>query len=488
MLIRPKALPIDPKAPFALDELGREDSAKTLTQLLNRVDTPFVLALDAKWGNGKTTFLRMWKHHLASQGIRTFEFNAWESDYATDPLISFIGEMGASLKSGKHDGDTPSPQVKKAWTYVSQLGTTLAKRAIPATVKLATYGALDLEKITEDVWAKVAEDFIKDQIVNYEKDKSTVKDFKKRLESFVKELNRGGNQGTRPVVFLIDELDRCRPTYTIALLERIKHFFDVEGLAFVFSIDKEQLGHSIRAVYGAGIDVDGYLRRFIDLEYKLPGVAAEGFVTSLANRYQIGTILERIGASSGGNDYKTSFELLDKLARILGLTLRQHEHAFARLSVALLTWPVSNVKPDLNFLVILILLNAKSEEFYHGLWNSTHSFQDLLNFIRSAPGGQDFLNEDTGARVELYCLAWRKGAKDPTATTQLNEYKDMLDPNSLKNKLPAEILNRASEILQWIERIAARIHPLRFYYQAIGISGQFRELPENYSPAEAPHM
>jgi hypothetical protein len=95
MLIRPKKLAIDPKNPFAMDKLGRAESATLLTQLVERVDTPFVLSLSAKWGNGKTTFVEMWRHHLNENKIRSLYFSAWESDFSADPLVSFIGEMGA---------------------------------------------------------------------------------------------------------------------------------------------------------------------------------------------------------------------------------------------------------------------------------------------------------------------------------------------------------------------------------------------------------
>lgn len=247
MLIRPKKLPIDPDHPFALDRLGRDENAVILTQLLERVDTPFVLSIDANWGNGKTTFVEMWRHHLSANHIQSLYFNAWESDYSADPLISFIGEMGTQLKG--EEATTASPKLKKAWEHVKETGAFLVKRAVPVGLKLATYGALDLDNLTEQALAGFAADLAKEKIESYEADKNTLKDFKQRLREFIKELSKQNDGANKPVVFFVDELDRCRPTYTVELLERIKHFFDVEGLVFVLSLDKEQLGHSIRGGY-----------------------------------------------------------------------------------------------------------------------------------------------------------------------------------------------------------------------------------------------
>ena len=78
-----------------------------------------------------------------------------------------------------------------------------------------------------------------------------------------------GSNREKTVIIFVDELDRCRPSYAIELLERIKHLFNIGGLVFVLALDREQLGHSIKAVYGNGIDSDGYLRRFVDFEYQL---------------------------------------------------------------------------------------------------------------------------------------------------------------------------------------------------------------------------
>ena len=51
--------------PFENDHLGRDQTAKVLTRFIENIDGPGVLAIDASWGAGKTTFLRMWEQYLA---------------------------------------------------------------------------------------------------------------------------------------------------------------------------------------------------------------------------------------------------------------------------------------------------------------------------------------------------------------------------------------------------------------------------------------
>ena len=92
------------------------------------------------------------------------------------------------------------------------------------------------------------------------------------VQTFLKDAVQAIGEGEpqRPLVFFIDELDRCRPSFAIELLERVKHLFDVKNIVFVLSIDKKQLEAITAAVYGERIDALEYLRRFIDLDFYLP--------------------------------------------------------------------------------------------------------------------------------------------------------------------------------------------------------------------------
>ena len=72
---------------------------------------------------------------------------------------------------------------------------------------------------------------------------------------------------TRKLIIVVDELDRCRPDYALSLLEIIKHFFSVPGISFVLGANLHELENSVRARYGAGIDAQTYLQKFIHLTF-----------------------------------------------------------------------------------------------------------------------------------------------------------------------------------------------------------------------------
>ena len=95
----------------------------------------------------------------------------------------------------------------------------------------------------------------------------TKEELRKLLKEIVKE---------KKLVIFVDELDRCKPTFAISVLERVKHLFNIENIVWVFSINKAQLIMNIRHFYGE-IDAGQYLQRFFDFELQLPYKSAGFF-------------------------------------------------------------------------------------------------------------------------------------------------------------------------------------------------------------------
>ncbi|TOL41491.1 hypothetical protein CGH98_24085, partial [Vibrio parahaemolyticus] len=76
----------------------------------------------------------------------------------------------------------------------------------------------------------------------------------------------------------IDELDRCRPSYAVEMLEVIKHFFELDNVVFVVATDTEQLQHAVKAVYGQLFDAQLYLGRFFRRRFSLLELSRKQFI------------------------------------------------------------------------------------------------------------------------------------------------------------------------------------------------------------------
>jgi hypothetical protein len=335
MIVKAAELKIPPKDPFKNDCLSRRAAAETLTRFISAPTAPFVLSLNSSFGTGKTTFVRMWRQHLKNEGFTTLYFNSWKNDFTALAQHESKHEnlMDKALKAGKAMG----------------------KAAAPALVKLVTAGLIDgeaIEAAVSDAGAKLVEERIK----TYEADKQTIEEFKAELHEFVKREGR-----SKPVVFFIDELDRCRPLFAIEVLEHAKHLFDVPGLVFVVSVDRTQLGHSIGCVYGTEMDVNGYLRRFIDLEFQLPTPNIREFVRAQRQRFSMDKFaFSHEGMYSEGWQSDIENALIIS-SRIYALRLRDVEHVITRL---LLAMRLLSDSVNLGVLTWLICMRVAHPDYY----------------------------------------------------------------------------------------------------------------------------
>lgn len=66
------------------DIFGRAQLGAGLTNLVNSVSDPTVIAVDGQWGSGKTTFLKMWAGELRKAGFPVVYFDAFENDHVDD--------------------------------------------------------------------------------------------------------------------------------------------------------------------------------------------------------------------------------------------------------------------------------------------------------------------------------------------------------------------------------------------------------------------
>ena len=61
------------------DRMNRAGDIEKLTRLIGGMTEPFTLCINASWGAGKTTFVKLWKKTLEEQGINSIYFSAWEA-------------------------------------------------------------------------------------------------------------------------------------------------------------------------------------------------------------------------------------------------------------------------------------------------------------------------------------------------------------------------------------------------------------------------
>src|SRR5262249_46073278 len=120
--------------------------------------------------------------------------------------------------------------------------------------------AEDFVKDLQDATEAAIEHRIGDALDKYNSERKSLEAFTEALKSFADQVRAPKCSLHRPpVVFFVDELDRCRPDYAVEFLEVAKHLFSVEGMVFVLAINAAQLANAIRSLYGEKFDAERYL-------------------------------------------------------------------------------------------------------------------------------------------------------------------------------------------------------------------------------------
>lgn len=240
------------------DLFGRKQLASGMSHLVATVEDPLVIAFDGPWGSGKTTFLKMWAGELRKDGHRVIFFDAFENDYVEDAFAALAREIIELAENAK------LPDVKTIETIrtsAARLGALLlkssAKIGLKVAVRAATAGLADFGDFTDaakdiEKEAENAADAYMTQLLDRpRKQKEIIAQFREALAALPGLLAPPkAGEPQKPLVFIIDELDRCKPLFALSLLERVKHFMAVPNVHFVLGVHMRQLEGSVRYAYG----------------------------------------------------------------------------------------------------------------------------------------------------------------------------------------------------------------------------------------------
>ncbi len=248
------------------DLLGREKFANFLYKLIEnqqnyRRDTEsagYTIAIDAAYGAGKTYFLKMFQSMVKAEGkYQTVYYNAWEHDLYEDaftPILSLIASDDAFVVAAE---DQDHSGVKeKVRSFVGHAAPTIIHSLVRAVAPgtLADGAAAGLGHLIEK-WGDAQYDA-------YTQLRKSIDAMKAALQTAV--------AGTQPLIFIIDELDRCSPTFAIKTLEVVKHLLNVDGVTFVMAVDMRQLCAATRNFFGQTMDAEGYLCKIFDYMTVMP--------------------------------------------------------------------------------------------------------------------------------------------------------------------------------------------------------------------------
>ena len=431
MAVKLKAtdIPIDPKFPYQNDLLNRVEFATNLSEIIGKAESPCVIAIDATWGTGKTTFIKMWTKDLINQSFSVVEFNAWKNDYSGNAMVALSVELTKELQNLGLQSDTVE-KLKKGAVQIFE-------KSIVTGVKLATSGILDISPLLNGNHNSSKE--LQDYVASCE-----------LIENFIQNLKNyaDGLKKERPLIVVIDELDRCRPLYAIELLEAAKHLFSVKNIIFILAVNRRELGHSIKAIYGNEFDSQEYLRRFIDVNIPLPAVDRKIYIFNLMDPKTEDNFRR-------GRYADKALSLILKVFGSPDISLRNIAHYMYRLNLLSNTMDLDLFAPT----VVALLAREIDSENYSSFNTGDISDEQFSYSLFSQIGMRSMKFSSEGALIDAMLISVRIERVFPNSPKHNNEdrsplyekYRRLID-NKLESKPTKEEIDYASEVCTIIDQ------------------------------------
>ena len=434
--LNPPALRPVAKDPWRDDALQRENIALELNALVDhlaRGAESAAIALDGGYGTGKTFILERWVQELRNGRRVAMYYNAWENDCDDDPLVSLVE------------------------TLVSNDQTTWGQQAAGALNEalngvLLKYTGIDAQKALKA--AKKPVDLLGEA--------RTRRMGRQKLKKSLTDLVNGASN--KRAVVVIDELDRCRPTFAHELMERVKHVLNVRGL--VFGVNMVTLQETVKAIYG-DVDTHQYLLRMFTTTLHMPPVAfpgdsdgrAENFLRSLAERYGLLGLRDRY--EDLWRELDDALRLLGLLADAGGLTPRELERVMWLLGkvAGASVFPdkhVSSMFP--HVLVPLTITRVKSPSVYFETVSRQDNALAVINYVFQLfpeACSDDFPDIEALDKLEMsmYSICHRHDS-EPPAYSDLRRFVNRRGANLESVHLSQRLTNITKERARALLKVA----------------------------------
>ena len=283
MRLAPPPLEIGDRDGFeGTDIFGYQQFGTRLASLVESLEGPSVIALDGDWGSGKTVFAKQWAGLLRTRGTAVVYFDAFSADTGDDPLFDIASQLFAAAEDSE-----PRKAFGRATVVLVTELTSIAASAGLSAVSGGLIGpefVRSLKSVVSDAGPDQPNDMdhapeaFRRRLEGATDRTAALVTFREELTALaanmraaaLRDMNQGNEtERARPVVMIVDELDRCTPSYALHLLENLKHVFDVENMCFLLITNYDHMAQTIEGRYG-GECSRKYLEKFFPLLVRLP--------------------------------------------------------------------------------------------------------------------------------------------------------------------------------------------------------------------------
>lgn len=302
------------------DEFQRKMIAENIDKLLNSGMELSPLMIDGNWGTGKTEFSHKLGNLLSEhEKSHVVYIDAFREDHIDSPILSITAAI-AKILPGKERANF----IKKSLPALRFVVKTVGKSAVSYILKQeADKIAEELQDALKNTGNAIIDSTVENLLNDHINAEKNIKSLQETLE-LIAEKKR--------IIIIVDELDRCRPSFAVSFLEKIKHIFDTKNVSFILVANANQLKASINHIYGHAIDSQKYLDKFIKYSFNLPKTISNSGkhdkLASVSHWHNIASHDEHLLSINS-----TFSDIIDDLISRANLSLRETEDIARRLKV-----------------------------------------------------------------------------------------------------------------------------------------------------------
>lgn len=318
-----EAMPLRDDNPSRVDLLGFDDIVAAVESTITREELdPITVGVNAPWGGGKTTVLRLLQRQLAARDdLLVVYVSPWEYDRTTDAKATLIGVVLGRLDGEIREDQSVTDSIRR------RLGELRDRINVAKAVRLAATSALTMSLPS-----------VKELTSLFDGEQASDPTLQGFRDQFAELLASDALAHVRQVIVLVDDLDRSLPDTVVETLEAIKLFLSVDKMAFVIAADEDNVARAIgRRLESTGQPTTArqYLEKIVHIPFRIPALSRERteeylVLLMLGDVASIDSIVERVASTRGDGSSlaarldglvpegrRTDVELAERLAPIL---------------------------------------------------------------------------------------------------------------------------------------------------------------------------
>ncbi len=253
------------------DLLGRAPFAKSLASAIKgwQGNESLVVAMYGPWGSGKSSVKNMVLQTLRLAETNCpliIEFNPWQWSGQDQLAEAFFQEIGLLLgrSDGSEDGKRRAAKWRTYGTYLT-LGASLAKslKTILPILGLPGSGIADILSKGMEQSATVAQEGskgVEDQAVVQQQ---TLAEIKKELSDSLKELER-------PILVVLDDIDRLTPEEIRLLFQLVKANADFPNVVYLLLFQRDIVERSLDS--SPAVSGQEFLEKIVQVGFDIPRI------------------------------------------------------------------------------------------------------------------------------------------------------------------------------------------------------------------------